>query len=248
VSAPQTLGSKWVGINPSLLAAFYRCEKDGSRIFSEPAVMAPLPEFSIGVSSSWESVFDNARRSVTTGLLQVGAGIVGVSPNMSGYDEGSFVGRMAAEVSKSVTSFENKNGMTKLNAAKVFMGTEPVRFRVKVAFKAYENGYEEVEVPADKLISWCLPEEIFVNSLMVGAMNADGILPSKNPPLVALEYRGRLYAPLVITSVERDEAKCNMDSSGYATQMELDIELVSWTVMDAKDWGRSGSGQPIITS
>ena len=69
----------------------------------------------------------------------------------------------------------------------------------------------------------------------------DVLAPSKAPSKIAMTYKGRTYAPLVIESIGQPISS-PVDSNGRYVELLVPMTLCSLTALDRADWKRMGGG------
>lgn len=247
---PNVLSSKWDGLNPLLIASFFPVQKVSpesvryEKVPDSAVVQAPLSDTSLQVDVSWDSQFEgaNAETKAPTlmALLQNG-GIQQTSDNVLGN------GGVNQALTKFLTRFEGRTGVTKLNSTQTFHRMEPFKITTTAHFRAWENGATEVDSPVAQLFAWALPQALSEDGSIVGrfADTAHGqgdsvelLMPSLCPQVVGMTYKARTYLPLVIESIEY-----NLDSPinarGSFVQMAVQMTLCSLAGIDKDDWANT---------
>lgn len=252
--------SDWQGLSPHLVAKFYpvisKVNGDGSRIytqdFTQGVVMAPIldgaeMEYSLDWQSPFEQMGTEAKAPALTAMLQSGV----LSQAYSGF-MGKFDGEQAQEpkdgasVAQALETMVGRTGITKLNSTQTFSGMQPVKCTMKLLFRAYSNAQAEVNAPIQKLLEWAVPKELSQDSSLViiaknaaaGSTNAadyvSALLPSFSPTMIAMEYKGRKYCPMVIESIA-DPITSPTTSSGHYATAEVSMTIASLTAWDRND-------------
>jgi len=193
------------------------------------------------VSLSWQSPFENAGSDhglpTISAMLQSGS----LQPF---FDQGG-------KASDFVSKFEGRTGITKLNSVQVFTGMPPVKIQVTAMFRAWRDSSGEVEVPFSQLMEWALPQslskdgailsglaavkKVTVNGQSISDETAKGLYPSLTPVCIAMQYKTRLYSPLVIESIGHPMSS-PIDASGQYTELLVPMTLCTLTAFDAPDW------------
>ena len=237
----QVLSSEWLGLSRHLIAKFWRVVKDNQGVW-KPAddlveVKAPLTESNMEVSLSWHSPFEDAGSDkglpTISAMLQSGQ----IQPYLNA------VGMGNGKISNTAKEFEGRTGITKLNSTQVFAGMPPVKIQVTALFRAWLDPAKEVEAPVNQLMEWALPEELSADGAIVSIIKAvkdqssaiAALLPSAAPVMVAMQYKGRTYSPLVIESIGYP-LNSPVDSSGHFTELSIPMTLCTLTAFDRKDW------------
>lgn len=246
--------SHWVGLNPSLIASIYPVDRKGNRI-GDVVVRCPFSEgTSFDFSLSWTSSFENSgvdqKAPALLGMMQAGT----LNPLIQAV--GDFVGGkssdfgMAKGVSQKanefISKFEGRTGQTKLNSTQIFTGMQPIKISATAVFRAWADAGIEVESPVWQLVSWSLPELLSSDgSIIARGINSsssekngidaaiDVLLPSIAPTLIAIEYKGKKISPLVIESIQVQDAPT--DALGRMVKAEVPMTICSISAMDRED-------------
>ncbi|MFI3187760.1 MAG: hypothetical protein QX198_17430 [Methylococcaceae bacterium] len=238
--AETVLSSLWDGLSPHLIASFYEVDRDGKRTNTELTVKAPLSESNLEVTLNWQSPFEQAgaesKAPTLFAMLQSGT-IQPVIDLLQGKPT-------PQQTNTFLKQFEGRAGITKLNSVQVFSGMPPVKFQVTAVFRAWKNPTTEVENPFDQLMAWALPVSLARDStLLTGLIEAakgskdwiDGVLPSTAPTLIALNYKGRTYSPLVIEAISQP-LNSPIDADGRFVELSVPMTLATLTALDRQDW------------
>lgn len=224
----ETLTSDWGanGLNKHLIAKIYPVKKkEGSDEYvysdADSMVAAPLTDGNFDLTLNWQSAFENygtdAKYSTVSQMLQSGQAevMLNLFSQFLPKDKAGVIGdalreasEKAKDLAKEVSALTGKTGITKLNSLQVFSGLPPIKIPITMYFRAWADPQKEVESPINKLFSWALPQTLVdnVGEKVVENANEQGfnlalLFPSDIPRLVALEYGGRTYKPLVIESI-----------------------------------------------
>jgi hypothetical protein len=245
----KILSSDWSGLNPLLLARIYevRSNEDGtvSPVADAPQVHAPIIwDTSIEYTLSWQSPFENnspeTKLPAITAMLQSGAlqpFINQLASTLAGAGMES-AAKLVKGATPTVQDFQGRTGITRLNSTQVFTGMPPVKIPITLLFRAFFDAYTECEAPFAQLMQWALPGELSKNGVVMGLIEGKRLLdvpmPSKAPALVALDYRGKVYAPLVIESIA-EPITAPMATTGNSASMQVPITLCTLAAMDAPE-------------
>lgn len=243
--AETVLSSLWDGLSPHLIASFYEVDRDGKRTNTELTVRAPLSESNLEVTLNWQSPFEQAgaesKAPTLFAMLQSGA----LQPVIDAVETGKAQpGSPQQQSSAFIKQFEGRTGITKLNSVQVFSGMPPVKFQVTAVFRAWRDPVTEVENPFDQLMAWALPVNLARDStLLANALQAlqgkmavmDALLPSTAPTLIALNYKGRTYSPLVIEAISQP-LNSPIDADGRFVELSVPMTLSTLTALDRQDW------------
>lgn len=245
------LSSLWDGLNPHLLARFWAVKQTAPHVWQRidegedaPMVAAPLSEASLEISLNWQSPFENSDTDnaaptlaamMQSGALQPLADAV--MPNSAAKDN----------VQDYMKQFEGRTGLTKLNSTQIFQGMPPLKITVTALFRAWKSPKSEVHAPFEQLMRWALPVELSHDGGMLAraAQTAQGqmghiqaLMPSISPVRVAMQYKGRIFCPLVIESVSVPLSS-PVDADGQFVQLAVPMTLCSLTAIDRADWSNS---------
>lgn len=237
----------WVGLNPHLVAKVYPVKKNGDnweRDEKEGLVVAPITDGSMNFAPGWQSPFegaglDNAVPTISA-MLQSGAIQAGFSKDS---DVGQFIGK-----------FEGRTGMTKLNSTQIFHGMPPIKITMTFLFRALVNAKKEVEDQINKLVRWALPIELakdgailsaikgfdeLVKDKQAGQEREDAVqkifYPSLAPRKVALKYKGKIFSPLLIESIDIPLTS-PITMMGNFCEASIPVSFGSLTAWDSNDW------------
>lgn len=261
IADPNARGSRWDGLSDKLIASFYPVQKsqDGTtwdRIPDSRIVKAPLTEASMDVTLNWQSPFENSgpesKAPALLAMLQSGALQPVVDAVMGGKKDGATDANLATQKSNEfLKQFEGRTGITKLNSTQVFTGMPPVKMQVTALFRAWSDTHTEVMVPSSRLMRWALPDELSTDgSILARAAQSakgemsylDALLPSKTPTIIAMQYKLRTYAPLVIESISHSMSGPT-DKNGRYTELQVNMTLCTLTAIDQGDWSSYVPGQ-----
>lgn len=255
-NAKQVFRSKWLGLSPHLIAAFYEVERvqgpnGGLAYVPKPngdEVHAPLVESNLDVSLGWASPFENvgSQNSAPTlqAMLQSGALLPIFDQLKTG--NGGLIDKAAQKASETAQKFEGRTGVTKLNSTQVFTGMAPIKIQVSALFRAWSDPIQEVHDPFNRLMEWALPAELAEDGSMIGRTISaargnktatEVVFPSRTPALIALRYKGCTYAPLVIEGIAKP-LNSPVDARGHHVELLVPMTLCSLTAIDHNDWGK----------
>lgn len=242
------MGPLWDGINPNLVATFYEVDHKGEPVDESARVRCLfVDDANLEATLNWQSPFDGAgpeaRAPTLAAMLQSGA-IQPLAERFGG------AGEAVKEVSETA---RGRTGITKLNSTQVFSGMPPLRIQATIMLRAWRDPGSEVEEPLDQLMAWALPRELAPEgTLLTAAVDwvregdrdvngfVEAAMPSFAPSMLALRYKGRAYAPLVIETIG---VPLNSPSDRYGrfVQIQLPVTLSSLTAWDRRDWENSRS-------
>lgn len=248
----NNLSSLWDGLSPHLIARFYEVAKIGEDAWgrtekTDPkTVLAPLTEANMEVVLNWQSPFEQAgpesKAPALMAMLQSGAlqPVVDALTDRKSKEQGS----AQQQADSFLSQFEGRTGITKLNSTQVFNGMPPVRLDVTVLLRAWRDPQQEVEAPFNKLMEWALPIELSKDGSVLaraaqsirGEMGfVEALMPSRAPTRIAMQYKGRIYAPLVIESIGKP-LSAPVDQNGRYVELLVPLRLCTLTALDRKDW------------
>lgn len=267
IGASTLLSSKWDGLSPHLMAKFYEVtkqESDGAWIASASTayVVAPLTESNLDVTLNWQSPFEQSgpESSLPTlmAMLQSGAiqpvleslgaaaGVAAESVGAKG--PADFVTRLGSSAAAAARELEGRSGITRLNSTQVFAGMPPIKISVTALFRAWRDPVSEVEAPFNQLMSWSLPAKLSELGPIItraadyasgreGVSGVDVLAPSLAPVKIAMTYKGKTYAPLVIESIGHPISS-PVDASSRYVELLVPMTLATLTALDRGDWQR----------
>lgn len=242
-------GPQWGDINPHLVATLYEVNhkrepvEEGRNIYC-----LFVDDANLEATLNWQSPFDGAgpeaRAPTLAAMLQSGA----IQP----LAESIGAGEAIKEVSETA---RGRTGITRLNSTQVFSGMPPLRLQVTIMLRAWRSPKSEVEAPLDQLMRWALPKELAPEGTLLTAAvewlkrdNKDvngfveAAMPSIAPSLLAIRYKNRTYAPMVIESIGVP-LNSPSDANGDFVQLQLPVTFATLTAIDRHDW--SGMKDPI---
>jgi hypothetical protein len=262
IADPNTLTSKWSGLSPHLQARFYEVDyligsdnkkrwkkKDGSAIVSAPLNDSTNLEVVLNWQSQFEQYGPESKAPALASMLKSGV----LQPILSSaMPDGS--GEIASIFKKALESsiqfldqYEGRSGITKLNSTQIFNGMPPLKFSVVALFRAWDDPQREVEDPVAQLMSWALPQELASDGMLLksGIDYARGkvefqkaVMPSVEPVKLAMEYKRRVFMPLVIESIGVP-LNAGVNTDGRYVEMMIPMTLCSLTAIDRADWAKS---------
>lgn len=248
-AAGNVLSSDWTGLSKHLIAKFYsvRRELRGETFVylrdGEVEVHAPLTESNLDITLNWQSPFENMSpdqaRPALAAMLQSGA----IEPVVNAIGTQLGDGAQSALTSliggeSGIASLYGKTGITKLNSTQVFSGMPPVKFTIQALFRAWKDPQSEVAAPFAQLLQWALPVKMsqdgFVTNFIRTRDVFASLFPSQAPTLVAMEYKGARYAPLVIESIGQP-LNSPVDETGAFIELLVPLTLATLTAIDRDD-------------
>lgn len=234
-------GSTWDNLNSNLIANIYEVDHTGAVVAGTAVVQAVFTgDVDFAGNFNWQSPFEGAgaesKAPALMSMLQSGA----FQPLID-----SLGGKTKEVLQDTINEARGRTGITKLNSTQVFSGMPPIKIQGNLLLRAWENPINEVENPLDTLMRWALPYSLAPEgTLLSNAINfAQGngkslietIMPSEAPPLVAVTYKGRTYAPMVIESINLPLGS-PIDANGSFTSMVIPVTFASLTAIDGNDW------------
>lgn len=257
-AAGRVLASKWDGLSPYLMATIYPVNAQGVREPDTDIVLAPVQNdsFNIELCANWQSPFEQtgpeAKMPSLLAMLQSGT-LESIGNMLLGQDAkgDGVLPRLAREITEFSRSGQGRSGMTKLNSTQVFTGAPPVKFSMTLLFRAFSDPTAEVEEPVDQLAKWCLSRDLAPNGNIASAVQSfkegrgllEALMPSKAPQLLALNYGGRLFAPVVIESISLPQS-VPRSLDGRALNIAVQVNMATLTALDQNDWHLARMGLP----
>lgn len=251
----NSLSSHWDGLSPHLIASFYEVKKTNNNVWvrtpdaDRKTVYAPLIDANIEISLDWQSAFEHTgpenRAPTLLAMLQSGA----LQPIIDafiggGKDAGSLAAQAQQRSNDFIRQFEGRTGITRLNSTQIFNGMRPVKIHATAIFRAWSDPIKEVEEPFNKLMEWALPVKLSPDgSVLARSAQAargesnfiDALVPSLAPIMVAMNYKGEIYSPLVIESIN-NPISSPVDSRGRYIEKSVQMSLATLTAIDREDW------------
>lgn len=253
--------SEWFGLNRHLLAKFYEVQpvgsgKDRKYVKVGRAVIAPILdgaefEYSFNWQQPFEQMGTETKAPALTAMLQSGA----LADFWNGF-QSKFLGAEAQETQvnqdliSGLSEMEGRTGITKLNSTQTFAGMPPIKCSMKLLFRAWQDPKKEVMNPITQLLHWAVPKhlspngslELLVdaayNSQQMGEWQAKqflhALMPSESPCLIAMEYKNRIYSPLVIEQISDPITSPTTVDGDYA-RAEVSLTVASLTAWDRAD-------------
>lgn len=262
--------SDWQGLNPNLIATFYalkskreqnektgevtivyEMDKDAGNPIKAPILDGAEMEYTLNWQSPFEQMGTETKAPALTAMLQSGmlqnvyAGLTGKIMDSPPSNDST--------VMQTLKDMEGRTGITKLNSTQTFSGMPPVKVTMKLLFRAYSDAESEVMKPITQLLKWALPQKLSNEGTIEKLAYAvtgnsqdkhsflDALLPSISPTLIAMEYKGRIYKPMVIESIS-DPITSPTTSDGKYAKAEVSITLSSLTAWDQHDIAKTFEG------
>lgn len=242
-----TLQSNWGSLNSGLFGHISPCDKDGNLITGGVTVSAPLIESAdLQQQFNWQSPFENysldTRHPTLMAALQTN--LVGqVTEALTAVKgEDSMISQAMKPLADVFAAAEGRTGITKLNSRQVFIGHEPLKIDITMAFRAYSDPVKEVEMPINALMEMPYPPDLAEDVASaaaskseegISAMVIEALFPSVAPSFVSFTYKGKTYKPMVIESISRP--LINPYSSFGDIYATVQISLGSFRSLDMKD-------------
>ena len=255
------IGPHWDGINKNLIASIYEVDPNGDPLYENGSILRCLfvDDANLEATFDWRSPFENSGTgSLTPGLsamLQSGMIqpiIESVRGMLSSEERKKFdkatPGSFADKTTAAVEHARGRTGITKLNSTQVFTGMPPVKLNVTIMLRAWRDPQTEVEDPMNLLMDWALPRYLAPEgTLLTAALDwagsenrtakslVEAALPSEVPALLAVRYKQRVFAPLVIESIGLP-LNSPSDKYGRFVQLQIPITFSSLTAWDGQGW------------
>jgi hypothetical protein len=234
----KILKSKWDGLSKHLIASFWEVDRKNKRLDPDVTVQAPILDGNFEATLNWQSPFEQSgpesKAPALLAMIQTGElqSIIDATPDA--------LGELKTGSSDFLQSVSGRTGITKLNSVQVFTGMPPVKIPVTLLFRAWNNTIIEVENPFNQLMKWALPVDLAedgsrVVSLARGKNFIDATLPSVSPTMIAMQYKNRIYSPLVIESISWS-LTAPIDRDGDYIEATVPMTLATLTAIDRNDW------------
>lgn len=235
-------GPLWDGINPTLIASIYEVDHKGEPVDEESRVRCLfVDDANLEATLNWQSPFEGAgpeaRAPTLSAMLQSGA----IQP----LAERVGAGEATKEVSETA---RGRTGITKLNSTQVFSGMPPLRLQATIMLRAWRDPQAEVEEPLDQLMRWVLPQHLAPEgTLLTAAVDwfkegdrdvngfVEAAMPSAAPAMIAIRYKGRTYAPMVVETIGVP-LNSPSDKYGRFVQLQIPVTFATLTAIDRHDW------------
>jgi hypothetical protein len=157
-------------------------------------------------------------------------------------------GSFADKTTAAVEHARGRTGITKLNSTQVFTGMAPIKLNVTIMLRAWRDPQTEVEEAINLLMDWALPRYLAPEgTLLTAALDwagsenrtakslVEAALPSEVPALLAVRYKQRVFAPLVIESIGLP-LNSPSDKLGRFVQMQIPVTFATLTAWDGQGW------------
>lgn len=264
VTAPASgreVGPLWDGINDTLIASIYEVNHHGDKLYENGSVLRCLfvDDANLEATFNWQSPFDGAgpeaRAPTLAAMLQSGMiqpiieSVRGMlsSEEREKFDKAS-PGGWADKTAGAAEHARGRTGITKLNSTQVFTGMPSVKLTVNIMLRAWRDPEAEVESAINLLMDWALPRHLAAEGTLltaaldwVGSDNktaeslVEAALPSEVPALLAIKYKKRTFAPLVIESIGLP-LNSPSDHHGRFVQIQIPVTFATLTAWDGASW------------
>lgn len=225
---------------------------------SQPIVAALLEDADFSIEAQYSTPFEpsnpEGRMPNLMGMIQSGQAnaayysLFAASSDPSGFsslvaDGAAAVGELtgASDVLKqaetSISGLKGRSNFTKLNSRQIYTSSSSVRISATLVFQAWANAKAEVEDAINLLQQWASPAKLSEQSLLVAGVSegiSEGMFPSIIPPLVQLQYGGKLYKPMVIESVSAP-ITAPMNANGDRIAVRAQVTFLSLNAWDKAD-------------
>jgi len=208
-------------------------------------VHAPLTDGSLEQAANWTSPFENqtadAKLSNLSSMFQVGGFETILNALQQALPANSFLGGSLDVAQQQLKTLEGRTGVTKMNSTQVFSGMPPLKVTATAHFRANWDAVEEVERPMDQLMAWAVPRKLAPQGIVGTALDpsTSGVVrtafPSETPQVIAMQYAGMLFKPLVIESIPYPLTGPR-DAQGHLLNGSMTLSLATLTAIDKVDW------------
>lgn len=260
-AAPGDIGPKWDGINETLVASIYEVNHHGDKMYENGAVLRCLfvDDANLEATFNWQSPFENAGTGglapsmsamLQSGMLQpIVESVRGMlsSEEREKFDTAT-PGSWADKTAGAAEHARGRTGITKLNSTQVFTGMAPIKLTVTIMLRAWQDPEAEVEAAINLLMDWALPRHLAAEgTLLTAALDwagsdnksakslVEAALPSEVPALLAIKYKKRTFAPLVIESIGIP-LNSPSDHHGRFVQIQIPVTFATLTAWDGASW------------
>lgn len=204
-------------------------------------VHCPISDGNQHMSFNWTSPFEGAgaesKIPTISALLQTGS-LNSLVQTVGGLATGNSGSNAASDA---LSAAFGRTGITKLNSTQVFNGMPPVKFQVTLHFRALLDPFEEVEQPVQQLLEWAAPQ-LLANDGVIGSALKNGmsagvintVFPSLAPQIIAMEYAGKVYSPLVIDDIAKPLTGPTA-ADGSLVNIAIPMTLSTLTAIDRRD-------------
>jgi len=255
------IGPHWAGINKHLIASIYEVGPNGDPLYENGSILQCLfvDDANLEATFDWRSPFENSGSDSLSpslsAMLQSGTIqpiIETVRGMLSSEEREKFdkatPGSFADKTTAAVEHARGRTGITKLNSTQVFTGMAPIKLNVTIMLRAWRDPQTEVEEAINLLMDWALPRYLAPEgTLLTAALDwagsenrtakslVEAALPSEVPALLAVRYKQRVFAPLVIESIGLP-LNSPSDKLGRFVQMQIPVTFATLTAWDGQGW------------
>jgi hypothetical protein len=255
------IGPHWDGINKHLIASIYEVGPNGDPLYENGSILQCLfvDDANLEATFDWRSPFENSGSDSLSpslsAMLQSGTIqpiIESVRGMLSSEEREKFdkatPGSFADKTTAAVEHARGRTGITKLNSTQVFTGMAPIKLNVTIMLRAWRDPQTEVEDPMNLLMDWALPRYLAPEgTLLTAALDwagsenrtakslVEAALPSEVPALLAVRYKQRVFAPLVIESIGLP-LNSPSDKYGRFVQIQIPVTFATLTAWDGAGW------------
>lgn len=225
---------------------------------SQPIVAALLEDADFSIEAQYSTPFESSnpegRMPNLMGMIQSGQAnaayysLFAASSDPSGFSSlvadgaaavGEFTGAtdVLKQAETSISGLKGRSNFTKLNSRQIYTSSNSVRISATLVFQAWANAKAEVEDAINLLQQWASPAKLSEQSLLVAGVSegiSEGMFPSIIPPLVQLQYGGKLYKPMVIESVSAP-ITAPMNANGDRIAVRAQVTFLSLNAWDKAD-------------
>lgn len=255
------VGPPWDGINQHLIASIYEVDPNGDPLYENGSILRCLfvDDANLEATFDWRSPFENSGSDSLSpslsAMLQSGTIqpiIESVRGMLSSEEREKFdkaaPGGFSDKATAAVEHARGRTGITKLNSTQVFTGMAPIKLNVTIMLRAWRDPQTEVEDPMNLLMDWALPRYLAPEGTLLtaaldwaGSKNrtakslVEAALPSEVPALLAVRYKQRVFAPLVIESIGLP-LNSPSDRYGRFVQIQIPVTFATLTAWDGAGW------------
>ncbi|AEG02706.1 hypothetical protein [Methylomonas methanica] len=230
----KVLTSDWGGLNENLVASIYPIDRKGNKT-EDTVVKCVFTDSNLELSTTWASPFENAGTQNVSPTLQQLVQSGSLSGLLSKVD-----GVFGSDLQRLAHGLEGRTSVTKLNSTQVYVGNQPAKFNVTALFRAWADPVKEVHQPFNQLMEWALPVELSEEGSLAARLLDQGLsyqstFPSAAPVMLAVNYKGATYWPMVIENITKD-TNAPIDRNGNFTELKVPMLLTTLTAIDRRDY------------
>lgn len=242
----------FTGLNKHLIGVVYPMKRQGDdfslwvRDNSQLPFEAPVTQASLEMAANWSSPFEGAGvEAKWSGLAQMAqAGMLKDVLHAIGGNippENERTKEFVAGIEESAKKLVGRTGQTLLNSYQVYSGSPPVKIQLTCFLRAFKSPTLEVEEQLKRLQSWVVPRKLakdgVITNIIKNGASLLSLMPSETPTIVGLNFKNRLWNPLVIESCS-DPIGVDAPISSYGNRVSavVNLTLCSLTAFDKASW------------